>query len=330
VDLEESWTGVRSCLFAGMMAAMGRHPREAPISRLPGGPIIRRPRRQTTPVLEIAQAERQQIVVVPDEVFEQVPAPLIDGSTGAVGRIGYGVRRRLPPQVPGSINHAVDARLQAVNELRDEGVPILPVTSHQASRLKLPIGHPRIGLIYVCDPADGERYWPAAEFHRRVFEHKFAEAARLLMALGACSMQVRSERGWSGEMAAGMLAPLRGVLSRSGRATATAERSSEMLLEASLQPSGPPELPGGLIWYAQEPSWQTVAEGRLHRGLSDFALRVDSSEDYGLNADFEVKARRVKLFQLGGQFTAHKATTWVIEGRFAQQPQPLVIDDGDA
>ena len=303
---------------------MGEHPRERHIWSS-GGPIIRRPRRRSARLLEVAQAERQQIVVVPDDVFEQVPAPLIDGSTGAVGRMSYGVRRRLPPQVPGSINRSVDARLQAVNQLREDGVPILPVTSHQASALELPIGHPRIGLIYVSDPADPRRYWPAAEFHRRVFEHKFAEAARLLMALGACSMQVRSERGWSGEMAAGMLAPIRGVLSRSARASATAERSSEMLLEASLEPSGPPEIPSGLIWYHQEPSWRMVAEGRMHRGLSEFALRVDSTEDYGLNADFEVRARRVKLLQLGGEFTAHKATTWVIEGRFA----PWVQDHDD-
>jgi hypothetical protein len=207
--------------------------------------------------------------------------------------------------------------MQAIEELRNEGVPILPVTSHQASALELPIGHPRIGVIYVCDPADPRRYWPAAEFHRRVFEHKFAEAARLLMALGARSMQVRSERGWRGEMAAGMLAPIRGVLTRSGRASATAERSSEMLLEASLEPTGDPEIPRGLVWYSHEPSWQMVAEGRMHRGLTDFALKVESTDDYGINADFEVKARRMKLLQLGGEFTAHKATTWVIEGQFA-------------
>jgi hypothetical protein len=129
-------------------------------------------------------------------------------------------------------------------------------------------------------------------------------------------MQVRSERGWSGEMAAGLLAPIRGVLTRSGRVSATAERSSEMLLEASLEPTGAPEIPHGLVWYSQEPSWQMVAEGRMHRGLTDFALKVESRDDYGINADFEVKARRVKLLQLGGEFTAHKATTWVIEGQF--------------
>ena len=284
-----------------------------------GGQIIRRPRRRAPGVLEIAQAERQQIVVVPDEVFEQVPTPLIEASGSRLGRFTYGVRQRLPARIPGSANRTVDARMQAVRDLREDGVPILPVTSHQASAVKLPIGHPRVGVIYVCDPADPQRYWPAAEFHRRVFEHKFAEAARLLMALGACSMQVRSERGWRGEMAAGMLAPIRGVLSRSARASATAERSSEMLLEASLEPTGAPEIPSGLIWYSHEPSWQMVAEGRMHRGLTDFALKVESTDDYGINADFEVKARRVKLLQLGGEFTAHKATTWVIEGQFASR-----------
>ena len=281
------------------------------------GPIIRRPRRRAPGVLEIAQADRQQIVVVPNEVFQQLPTPLADASGSRLGRLSYGVRERLPARVPGSASRTVDGRMQAVRELREDGVPILPVTSHQASALQLPIGHPRIGVIYVCDPAEPRRYWPAAEFHRRVFEHKFAEAARLLMALGACSMQVRSERGWRGEMAAGMLAPIRGVLSRTGRASATAERSSEMLLEASLEPTGPPEIPSGLVWYSHEPSWQMVAEGRMHRGLTDFALKVESTDDYGINADFEVKAKRVKLFQLGGEFTAHKATTWVIEGKFA-------------
>ena len=262
----------------------------------------------------MALAERRQIVVVPDEVFEQVQTPLADGSSGRLARFGHGVRQRLPAQVPGSANRSVDGRMQAVRQLREDGVPLLPVTSHQAAALQLPIGHPRLGVIYVCDPADPRRYWPAAEFHRRVFERKFAEAARLLMALGACSMQVRSERGWRGEMAVGMLPPIKDVLK--GKASASAERSSEMLLEASLEPRGAPEIPPDLIWYPHEPSWQMVAEGRMHRGLTDFAIKVESTDDYGINADFEAKARGAKLLQLGGEFTAHKATTWVIEGRF--------------
>ena len=99
-----------------------------------------------------------------------------------------------------------------------------------------------------------------------------------------------------------------------------------MLLEAALEPVGAPEIPSGLVWYSHEPSWQMVTEGRMHRGLTDFALKVESTDDYGINADFEVKARRAKLLQLGGDFTAHKATTWVIEGQFA----PWVRDAAQA
>jgi hypothetical protein len=112
-----------------------------------GGQIIRRPRRRAPAVLEMAQAERQQIVVMPDEVFDHVPTALSDSSAGRLERISSGVRRRLPPQMPGSMNRPVDARMQAVRELREQGVSILPVTSHQASALEMPIGHPRLGVI---------------------------------------------------------------------------------------------------------------------------------------------------------------------------------------
>ena len=53
---------------------------------------------------------------------------------------------------------------------------------------------------------------------------------------------------------------------------------------------------------------------------------VESTDDDGINAGFEVKARRVELLQLGGEFTAHKATTWVIEGQFAPwSPWSLLV-----
>ena len=285
---------------------------------LGAGPIIRRPRRRPPAVLDLPLADRQQIVILADEAFVGPSQQPISSGARRLERAAYGVRQKLPPRVPGSTRGPVDARLQAVRELRADGVQLTAVTNYQAASLVLPIGHPRTGVVYVCDPADTSRYWPAAEFHRRVFEHKFAEAARLLMALGARSMQVRSERGWTGEMAAGMLAPVSRVMKRSAQVNAKFDRRSEMLLEAVLEPTKPPEIPHGLIWYPHEPSWRMVAEGRMHRGLTAFALNVESTDDYGINADFEVKVMRSRLLQVGGDFTAHKATKWVIEGQFAR------------
>lgn len=300
------------------MRHLSEHSDESEGRRPGGGPLIRRPRRRATAVLDMPLADRQQIVVMPDEAFEGPPSKPVDIGASRLGRVASDVRRKLPPRIPGSTQGPVDARLQAVRELREDGVALAAISSHQASSLVLPIGHPRIGVVYVCDPAETNRYWPAAELHRRVFESKFAEAARLLMALGARSMQVRSERGWTGEMAAGMLAPVSRVMKRTAQVNAKVDRSSQMLLEAVLEPTAPPEIPQGLIWYPHEPSWQMVAEGRMHRGLTSFALSVESTDDYGVNADFEMKVARSKLLQVGGEFTAHKATKWVIEGQFTE------------
>src|SRR5688572_28733132 len=111
-----------------MMVLVGKRSGDLHAGGSHGGPIIRRPRRRAPGLLEIAQADRQQIVVVPDEVFEQVPTPLIDTSGSRLGRFSYVVRQRLPARIPGIANRTVDGRMQAVRELREDGVPILPVT----------------------------------------------------------------------------------------------------------------------------------------------------------------------------------------------------------
>ncbi len=51
--------------------------------------------------------------------------------------------------------------------------------------LRLDQGHPLRNILYVGHPAKPDLYFPAAEFHRRVFEHKFVEAVTLLTSLGA-------------------------------------------------------------------------------------------------------------------------------------------------
>ena len=63
----------------------------------------------------------------------------------------------------------------------------------------------------------------------------------------------------------------------------------------------PPSLPTNLRWYRHEPMWEAVAEGRLHGGLRQFDLKVDYTEDFGVNTDLETKVRRLNL-DIGGEF----------------------------
>jgi hypothetical protein len=262
--------------------------------------------------------ERQQIVVVPDDAIPH------DRGSRAVhlrpGNLAYRVKRRLPGRSDEGAPPVLDPRVQSARDLRDDGILMLPVRASDALELAMPVGHPRVGVVYVSDPAESSRYWPAADFHKRVFEHKFAEAARLVMALGAETMRVHSKRGWGGELAIGLLVPIP-VLKRQAKLGAAAEREQDILFEARLQPSQLPALPDGLIWYSQEPSWQMVAAGRLTHGLTDFELKVEWTDDYGINAAFQDKVRRKKLLEFGGDFVAHKSTLWTIEGTFAPLPQ---------
>ena len=50
---------------------------------------------------------------------------------------------------------------------------ILMIGRAESSVLRFDQGHPLANVLYVGHPAKPDLYFPAAEFHRRVFEHKF-------------------------------------------------------------------------------------------------------------------------------------------------------------
>jgi hypothetical protein len=63
--------------------------------------------------------------------------------------------------------------------------------------------------------------------------------------------------------------------------------------------------------------WQAVADGRLNGRLRQFDLTVSSTDDYGVDSAFQAKVKRKKVLSLGGEFEAHKATTWRLQGNFS-------------
>ncbi len=233
-------------------------------------------------LLRLPYGQRRTVVVVPDEGFASEPPKAAGGRRRALERL-----RDRAPMLRGPSS---DSRtMHALVELQEDGILLRPVPQSQAGGLGLPVGHPLPGVVYVGNPAT-HRYYPAADFHRRVFEHKFAEAVRLVMALGATRMTVDWERGWRRELAADLEVPLQKVAKGTGEIRASSDRSSSLLFEARLA-SGDPELPPDLVWFEQEPTWQAVAEGRLQRGLSDFSLTVQTTDDYGIDSDFAAKIR---------------------------------------
>lgn len=277
------------------------------------------PDTRTSRLTTVPYAERQLVVVMPDDVaaaarqaqkraarketaidWKDVAVVAIQIATGSV------------------VSTLLDVTIEALSawaKARQSGLNVLEVSRTEANELTFPPGHPRDGVLYVGHPAVADVDYTMASFHRVAFEHKFAEATDLLMNLGASELKVEHVRGWSREFSSKLSIPLAETSAASGSAGASAKQSATLLYEATLQGHDQPTLPEYLVWYPHEPTWQSIAKGRLDFGLKQFSLTVNYDDDFGVNAGLRLGAQKVGL-ELGGAFEDHEATSWRIVGKF--------------
>jgi hypothetical protein len=282
---------------------------------------------QNRPLLDRPYAARQLIVVVDDAAVEEAKrkqpskegaskdhAALLLGTAASVVGVAASV---IAPFPVGIIVSVVAELARGLTRLREEGVQVSVISQSEAVGLRFPPGHPRHNVLYVGHPADPKVYFTTAQFHRLTFEHKFAEAVHLLMALGATTLEVQHIAGWSSEFSSKLGVALPPADVEAGLDASRSKKSgSQLLFTASLEGSKSPSVPDNLVWYHHEPTWQRIADGRLSYGLKDFTLTVSYEDDFGINAGLKLKAGKVGL-DLGGQFEDHQSTVWRIVGKFS-------------
>jgi hypothetical protein len=206
-------------------------------------------------------------------------------------------------------------------ELREGGDHFLPVSWADAEVLRFPIGHPRKNVVYIGHPVDPPSYIPAADFHRFLFEHKIAEAQRLIRSLGALSIEVIRIEGWdlTSGVNVGMTVPTTPSVGVNVTAGREAGSGRTVLATMKLNPTMHPRIPEGLVWFPHEPLWQEVAQARLESGLGAFVVDVRSMDDYGVNANLKTVVSKAGL-EFGGSFVEHRNTVWRLQGTFAPTP----------
>ena len=133
---------------------------------------------------------------------------------------------------------------------------ILLIGRAEARVLRFDQGHPLTNVLYVGHPARPDLYFPVAEFHRRVFEHKFAEAVTLLVSLGASRIALRQEQGQTRETEGSALA--QSSLALGFSRTRNERSSSSAVFEAEFPGNSKPVVPDGLRWYPDQQAWQTT------------------------------------------------------------------------
>lgn len=186
----------------------------------------------------------------------------------------------------------------------------------EARDLTFPADHfPRRKVVYVGHPLDPVVYLPVANFHSFLFDHKVAEAMRLLRALGATTISIVSSSGWNQTTGLRVEVPVEGI---NVGASAGLRSSADAFVETTmtLNPTRDPHLPDNLVWFPHEPLWKEVAEARLESGLTSFDLDVKSIGDYGVDGGLKAMVEKSGL-NIGGEFVKHETTVWKIKGTFA-------------
>jgi hypothetical protein len=264
--------------------------------------------------------DERRIIVVTDKVPSAVAKPragawdIAKASAGlALGGIAGGI---LPGMAVASLI------VHAVKDFRDDGETIYPIDWETARGLRFPPGHARRNVVYVGHPVDAGSYIPAADFHRFLFEHKVAEAMRLVRSLGARAVKVNHVQGWDREAAVrlGLSLPTAATSDNvevGANASRTDKVGHRILTTMKLVPTSEPHIPDDLVWTPHEPLWAEVAAARIESGLDEFVIDVRSTDDFGVNADLKALIAKTGL-EAGGKFIEHQDTIWQLEATFSE------------
>jgi hypothetical protein len=283
--------------------------------------------------LDIPYTDRQRVVIVADEQVDAerrsragraggtaesrgegvpVTSDVVEGTAeeSAAAIIGRHVHRGLEGlQYAGAgIVQAVDDQTARWALRRRLGALLIGRT--EASVLRMDQGHPLTNVLYVGHPAKRELYYPAAEFHRRVFEHKFVEAVTLLTSLGASRIVVQQEEGEARDRERSSIAAGLGFTR-----TRREQSRSGAEFEAEFPGSGKPFIPDSLCWYPDEQTWKMIAHTRIVGGAQKTSLTVTYTTDYGIDTRI-VGAARICGVNLGGKFQQQRDTIWRLDAEF--------------
>lgn len=222
------------------------------------------------------------------------------------------------PGLYGALARVAADLVKARSEMRQGGENLIPVSSADAAQLHFPVGHPRRKVAYIGHPVDPPIYIPVADFHRFLFEHKVAEALRLIRSLGAVTVEVVRVEGWDQTVGVELGVKLPEAGEADVGVSASQERASgrSVLSTMRLKPTQSPSVPADCVWLPHEPLWQEVAQARLESGLDSFVVDVRSTDDYGVNAGLKALVAKAGL-EAGGAFVAHRNTVWRLQGTFS-------------
>lgn len=199
------------------------------------------------------------------------------------------------------------------------------------------MGHPQAGELYVCHPLRPGCYYEVQSFHDKLFDEKRSELVYLLESVGASHVHVEAMTGSSttaqqdgavsGNATDALVSGASTEFKHEKHDDSTHNRSQFGIEDRELNPALNPHIPGDLVWYPFEPSWQRIAKAALEKRYKTLSVELHYEEDFAVNQKrmTQVKAN-LKVFGEGidigwnteteSRLQQKKMTTWKYTATF--------------
>lgn len=277
--------------------------------------------KQVVDLLQMPYTARQKIVVVEDdqlaterEALERFVINLNESDFVTLMGLGWSI---LGP-IGAGVGALLGGGTMLYDWLRDRPAPYMLITSTASAKLKFPHGHPIHKVLYIGHPHAPELYYPMAKFHHHLFIHKRREAIKILKALGATSIEVMHETGWSKELMGSIKLPAGAIgADLSAKGGSKRESKTSIHYKGTYKPPKKRALPKNLVWYPHEDDWHGLVEDALS-GSPTVDLTLAYEDSYGVDAELEAEALGLK-FGLGGEFKNSESTRWHIHATFGKR-----------
>lgn len=204
----------------------------------------------------------------------------------------------------------------------DEESNIYVLNTKSSLNIIFPQGHPQEGNLYIVHPLVHNKYIPFCNYQMALLEEKLREFVKLVQSLGATQVSISSGNSCSDTKASNTV---RDVLLGGGwgpfsaNANYTSEKQSQTLemisrhmeLNQKFVPKGKPYVPDGLIWYQNEPSWQSIVSQRLNGGLAHHneIIETHSIQIMSNNEITQIQASVKRLlWHVNGKYAVEKFT----------------------
>lgn len=209
---------------------------------------------------------------------------------------------------------------------------------HLPRSIQFPTGHPVPGTIYIGNPFVPQKYIPFEGYELEFFLSRVNEYCRIMQCLGATEISIRTIKGKSASEVkdkgvevdlSGNAKAFSGSTSVNYQKKQNEERTSHTGIEIvqRFDPSISPYVPEDLIWYNDEPDWQSKVQQRLNGNMLEFSQKISTAQksyvsksqlkDVKAQAEYIwAKANLNVNIKSESEFKETEETEWVVYVKF--------------